>query len=172
MEALLPLIITFGLMWALLIRPQQRRVREHQQLVSTLAAGDEVITTGGIVGTIVSVVDDIVTLEVAPGMSIRVLRSAVQSRIAGFGEDPTDDDAYENADDGFVDDGGLDDEDLFDEGQFDAEPVAEPPSSEVPEADVSYIPPPPPPPEPPSSGPPSSGPPSSGPPPPTTGEKT
>lgn len=168
MEALLPLIITFGLMWALLIRPQQRRVREHQELVSTLAAGDEVITSGGIVGTIVSVVDDIVTLEVAPDTSIRVLRSAVQSRIAGFGEDPTDADAYDDGDDdGFVDQGGLDDEDLFDEGQFDAEPVAEPPSSEVPEADVSYIPPPPPSPTPPT--PPPSDPPAT---PPTSGEKT
>ena len=87
MEALLPLIITFGLMWALLIRPQQRRVRDHQQLVATLGAGDEVITTGGIVGTIVSVVDDIVTLEVAPGMSIRLLRSAVQSRIAAYADE-------------------------------------------------------------------------------------
>ncbi len=86
MEALLPLIITFGLMWALLIRPQQRRVRQHQELVSTLAVGDEVITTGGIVGTIVSVVDDIVTLEVASGTSIRMLRSAVQTRIAGYGD--------------------------------------------------------------------------------------
>lgn len=87
MEALLPLIITFGLMWALLIRPQQRRVREHQQLVTTLSVGDEVITTGGIVGTIVAAVDDIVTLEVAPGTSIRLLRSAVQTRIASEPDD-------------------------------------------------------------------------------------
>jgi preprotein translocase subunit YajC len=91
MEALLPLIITFGLMWALLIRPQQRRVRQHQELVSTLAAGDEVITTGGIVGTIVAVVDDIVTLEVAPGTSIRLLRSAVQSRISPFADEVVED---------------------------------------------------------------------------------
>ncbi len=102
MEALLPLIITFGLMWALLIRPQQRRVREHQQLVATVSAGDEVITTGGIVGTIVSVVDDIVTLEVAPGMSIRLLRSAIQSRIAPYSEPDEvfdDDDMSEFEDD-------------------------------------------------------------------------
>ncbi len=88
MEALLPLIITFGLMWALLIRPQQRRVRQHQELVSTLAVGDEVITNGGICGTIVAVVDEIVTLEVAPGTSIRLLRSAVQTRIAATYDEP------------------------------------------------------------------------------------
>ncbi|HEX7277717.1 MAG TPA: preprotein translocase subunit YajC [Acidimicrobiales bacterium] len=100
MEALLPLIITFGLMWALLIRPQQRRVRQHQELVATLAVGDEVITTGGMVGTIVSVVDDIVTLEVASGTSIRLLRSAVQTRIAGFGEPDMEsfEEAYEAED--------------------------------------------------------------------------
>lgn len=97
MEALLPLVLTFGLMWALLIRPQQRRVRQHQELVSTLAAGDEVITSGGIVGTIESVVDDIVTLEIAPGTSIRLLRSAVQTRIAAFGEEPDLADEYDEA---------------------------------------------------------------------------
>jgi len=152
MEALLPLIITFGLMWALLIRPQQRRVRQHQELVATLAAGDEVITTGGIVGSIAAVVDDIVTLEVAPGTSIRVLRSAVQSRIAPF--------ATEDADE---DDASEDDDELFDEGQFEAEPAAEDPTPETPsigdEPEISYIPPPtspppatPPPPNPPSTG--------------------
>ena len=136
MEALLPLIITFGLMWALLIRPQQRRVRQHQELVATLSAGDEVITTGGIVGTIASVVDDIVTLEVAPDTSIRVLRSAVQSRISPYA-DPDDEP-------GDV----IDDDELFDESQFDAEPVAEPeppappPQPPPSEPDISYIPPP------------------------------
>ncbi len=156
MEALLPLIITFGLMWALLIRPQQRRVREHQQLVSTLSAGDEVITTGGIVGTIVTVVDDIVTLEVAPDTSIRMLRSAVQTRISPTADDTDADDPYADADG------------LFDEDQFDAEPVAEPPAPpDVTETDISYIPPPP---APPSTTPtPPTTPPSN---PPPTGEKT
>jgi len=141
MEALLPLIITFGLMWALLIRPQQRRVRQHQELVASVSTGDEVITTGGIVGTIASVVDDIVTLEVAPGTSIRLLRSAIQTRISPYADDVPGDDE-------------LDDDELFDEGQFDAEPVAEPLVAEplvaeplvaeppVAEPDVSYIPPP------------------------------
>ncbi|MEA2972595.1 MAG: preprotein translocase subunit YajC [Actinomycetota bacterium] len=149
MEALLPLIVTFGLMWALLIRPQQRRVRDHQQLVATLGAGDEVITTGGIVGTIVSVVDDIVTLEVAPGMSIRLLRSAVQSRIAA---DADIDEAYE------ADDEVYDDDDMaeFEDDVLDPELPAPPPAPPAPpaaaapstptEVDAEYIPPPQPPP--------------------------
>jgi len=154
MEALLPLIITFGLMWALLIRPQQRRVRDHQQLVATLSAGDEVITSGGIVGTIVSVVDDIVTLEVAPGMSIRLLRSAVQSRIAAY----ADDDA---SDDDASDDDAYDDVDMaeFEDDVLEPEPPPPPPAPPAPpaaaptppptastEVDAEYIPPPPAPP--------------------------
>jgi preprotein translocase subunit YajC len=146
MEALLPLIITFGLMWALLIRPQQRRVRQHQELVATLSAGDEVITTGGIVGTIVSVVDDIVTLEVAPGTSIRLLRSAVQTRIAAFPDEVVDD---EVADDEVADDEALDDDmDEFEDDLLASEPERPPtppapPTPPTPEPDVSYIPPPP-----------------------------
>ena len=144
MEALLPLIITFGLMWALLIRPQQRRVRDHQQLVATLGAGDEVITSGGIVGTIVSVVDDIVTLEVAPGMSIRLLRSAVQSRIAASDDDPDNDG-----------DDDYDDVDMaeFEDDVLEPEPPPPPPAAPTPpptastpptptEVDAEYIPPP------------------------------
>lgn len=150
MEALLPLIVTFGLMWALLIRPQQRRVRDHQQLVATLGAGDEVITTGGIVGTIVSVVDDIVTLEVAPGMSIRLLRSAVQSRIAADAD--ADDEAYEADDEVYDDDDMAEFEDDVLEPELPAPPPAPPapPAAAAPstptEVDAEYIPPPPAPP--------------------------
>ncbi len=141
MEALLPLIITFGLMWALLIRPQQRRVRQHQELVATVAAGDEVITTGGIVGTIVSVVDDIVTLEVAPGTSIRLLRSAIQSRIAAFPDEVPE----EFDDDDAADDMHDDDMDEFEDDLLapEPEPTRPAPAAAAPEPDISYIPPPP-----------------------------
>ena len=162
MEALLPLIITFGLMWALLIRPQQRRVRQHQELVATLATGDEVITTGGIVGTISHVVDDIITLDVAPDTSIRVLRSAIQTRIAAF-PDEVAPDTYDDDDDATYDDDvdidGVPDDagELFDdEPPADDTPVAEappappaepaaPPAAPAPAAEetISYIPPPP-----------------------------
>jgi preprotein translocase subunit YajC len=93
MEALFPLIITFGLMWVLLIRPQQRRVRQHQNVVATLEEGDEVVTTGGVIGTVAEINEDVLTLAVAPGVSIRVLRSAVQNRIGGLDEiDPDEPD--------------------------------------------------------------------------------
>jgi preprotein translocase subunit YajC len=63
--------------WFLLIRPQRRRQQHHRAMVSELSADDEVITVGGVFGTIRSVADDHVVLEVAPGTEIRVAKQAV-----------------------------------------------------------------------------------------------
>jgi preprotein translocase subunit YajC len=93
MGPLLALLITFGLMWVLLILPQQRRMREHQAVVASLRAGDEVVTAGGVYGTITSVDEDTLAVEVAPGVVLRVLRSAVTQRIA-----PDDSAAEDEAD--------------------------------------------------------------------------
>ena len=68
-------------MYLLVIRPQQRRVRDHASFVSSLHYGDDVVTAGGIFGTITSLGDDIVSLEVAPGVSLKVLRSSVTRKI-------------------------------------------------------------------------------------------
>jgi len=94
MGPLLALLITFGLMWVLLILPQQRRMRQHQAVVASLRAGDEVVTAGGVYGTITSVDEETLAVEVAPGVVLRVLRSAVSQRIAPLEEtdDDTDDD--------------------------------------------------------------------------------
>ncbi|MGH9190227.1 MAG: preprotein translocase subunit YajC [Acidimicrobiales bacterium] len=88
MEALLPLVFAFGVMWLLMIRPQQRRLRQHQALVAALQPGDEVVTGGGLCGTVVSVDDDVLQIEIAPGVSVRVLRSAVSQRIGPADEEP------------------------------------------------------------------------------------
>jgi preprotein translocase subunit YajC len=82
MGPLLALLITFGLMWVLLILPQQRRMKAHQAVVASLQVGDEVVTAGGVYGTITSVDEDTLAVEVAPGVVLRVLRSAVSQRIA------------------------------------------------------------------------------------------
>jgi preprotein translocase subunit YajC len=66
-----------GVFWFLLIRPQRRRQQEHRALVSALSADDEVITAGGVFGTVRSIADDHVVLEVAPGTEIRVAKQAV-----------------------------------------------------------------------------------------------
>jgi len=91
MGPLLALLITFGLMWVLLILPQQRRMKQHQAIVASLQPGDEVVTAGGVYGTITSVDEDTLAVEVAPGVVLRILRSAVSQRIAPYEEVDEDD---------------------------------------------------------------------------------
>jgi preprotein translocase subunit YajC len=64
-------------MWLLLIRPQQRRLREHQRLVASLEVGADILTQGGLYGTITAIDGDVADLEVAPGVVIRVAKASV-----------------------------------------------------------------------------------------------
>jgi preprotein translocase subunit YajC len=73
----LPIILLFAAMYFLLIRPQSKRRREAQQLQSRLAPGDEVQTVGGLFGTVVSIDDDAITIEAAPGVNLRYTRGAI-----------------------------------------------------------------------------------------------
>jgi preprotein translocase subunit YajC len=98
MGPLLALLITFGLMWVLLILPQQRRMKAHQAVVASLEVGDEVLTAGGLYGTITSVDEETLAVEVAPGVVLRVLRSAVTSRIGPDSTDVDDDDVVDTED--------------------------------------------------------------------------
>lgn len=85
-------------MWVLLILPQQRRVRQHQAVVATLEVGDEVVTAGGVYGVITSVDEETLGVEVAPGIVLRVLRTAVSQRVAppdAADEEPVADTARE-----------------------------------------------------------------------------
>ena len=74
-----PLILIFVVFWFLLIRPQQKKAKEHRAMVGALAKGDEVVTNGGLLGRITAVGDAFVTVEVAEGMEVRVQRSAVSN---------------------------------------------------------------------------------------------
>lgn len=109
MEAILPLIAMFGLMWLLLIRPQQRRVRQHQAVVAAIQAGDEVITAGGIHGTVTEVEDDTVLIEISPDVVVRVLTGAISQRLTPPEELDTEEE-LDSADDEDADDAN-DDED-------------------------------------------------------------
>ena len=86
MAQLLFLLVTFGLMWFVLVRPQQQRVRRQQELVASLQVGDEVITAGGMIGRIVGLDEDEARIEVAPGTEVRFVRLAVNARV---GDDAT-----------------------------------------------------------------------------------
>jgi len=74
---LLPLVLIFVVFYFLLIRPQTKRAKEHREMVGKLAAGDEIVTTGGILGRISQVQDQFITLEVASGVAITVQRFQV-----------------------------------------------------------------------------------------------
>jgi preprotein translocase subunit YajC len=79
--SLVPLILVFLIMYFLLIRPQQKKLKEHQSLVSALRRGDQVVTAGGIVGRVTKVKDNEneVEVEIAPGINVRVVRSTITS---------------------------------------------------------------------------------------------
>jgi preprotein translocase subunit YajC len=84
-DALAPLWLIFmlGAFYMLLIRPQRRQVAAHRALMSSLSIGDEVMTMGGIFGRIRSLETDVVDLEVAPGTSLRVARTAISRKVEG-----------------------------------------------------------------------------------------
>lgn len=71
------IILLFAVMYFMMIRPQQKRRREAEQMQAALAPGDEVVTIGGLYGTVTGVDDESVMLEVAPGVETRYVRAAV-----------------------------------------------------------------------------------------------
>jgi preprotein translocase subunit YajC len=83
------IIVAFVVLWLLVVRPQRRRQMQQQNLVSDLRVGDEVLTAGGIYGTISRLDDDQVTVEIAPKTEVRVARRA----IAGVTREPEADEA-------------------------------------------------------------------------------
>ena len=94
----IPLVLILGVFWFLIIRPQQKKQKEHVSMVDSLRKGDKVITNGGIFGTIVKVGDDRITLEIASKVQIQIERQQVarmDKKIAESKEDSDDDDAEE-----------------------------------------------------------------------------
>jgi len=71
------MVALFAIMNFLMIRPQTKRAKEHRELVSKLAKGDEVITNGGIAGRVADIGDSFITLEVADNVRIKLQRSAI-----------------------------------------------------------------------------------------------
>ncbi|HZD26170.1 MAG TPA: preprotein translocase subunit YajC [Alphaproteobacteria bacterium] len=74
----LPLILIFVVFWFFLIRPQQKRMKEHRELVSSLRRGDQVVTGGGLIGKVTKVIDDnTLQVELAENVRVRVVRSTI-----------------------------------------------------------------------------------------------
>ena len=79
----LPLVLVFIIFYFLLIRPQQKKSKEHQQMLGKLKKNDEVMTSGGIYGKVTALTDSIVTLEVAPNVRVRVNRPQISAVLTG-----------------------------------------------------------------------------------------
>ena len=78
-----PLILIFAIMYFLLIRPQQKKVKEHKAMVEALRRGDQVITQGGIIGKVSKVKEDgELEVEIAEGVKVRVIRATVAQVIS------------------------------------------------------------------------------------------
>ncbi|WP_375230817.1 preprotein translocase subunit YajC [Roseobacter sp. S98] len=78
-----PLILIFAIMYFLLIRPQQKKVKEHQAMVAALRRGDQVVTQGGIVGKVAKVKEDgELEIEIAEGVKVRVIQHTIASVVS------------------------------------------------------------------------------------------
>jgi preprotein translocase subunit YajC len=76
--SLLPFVLIFVIMYFLILRPQQKRVKQHQEMVKNIRRGDTVVTSGGLVGKVTKVIDDDqIEIEIADGVRIRQVRQMV-----------------------------------------------------------------------------------------------
>lgn len=80
-QLLIMMGLMFAIMWFLVINPQRKQLKQQRDLISSLKKGDEVVTQGGILGRIHSIEDKVMTVEVASGVRIRVLKSSVQGKV-------------------------------------------------------------------------------------------
>ena len=84
---LVPMLAIFLIFWLLLIRPQQRKQREQEQMLKSIEKGDDVVTTGGLHGKVVGLTDDTLTLEIAAvkgeKVRVKVSRARIESRAKG-----------------------------------------------------------------------------------------
>ncbi len=74
----IPLILIFGIMYLLLIRPQQKKMKEHKAMIEALRRGDQIVTQGGIIGKVTKVKDDgEIEVEIADGVRVRVVKATI-----------------------------------------------------------------------------------------------
>ncbi len=84
MGPLVPLILIFGIFYFLVIRPQQKKQKLHEQFLKDLKRGDMVVTNAGIIGTVKTLSDRFVTVEVDEGVTLKILRSAIAENAASL----------------------------------------------------------------------------------------
>jgi preprotein translocase subunit YajC len=85
-----PLLLIFVIFWFLLIRPQQRRMKQHQAMIGAVKKNDTAVTTGGLIGKVTKVDEAEVELEIAQGVRVRVIKTML-SDVRPFGSKPAND---------------------------------------------------------------------------------
>jgi preprotein translocase subunit YajC len=105
------IILALGAMWLIVIRPQRRKQKLQKSMQSELAVGDEVLTAGGVFGTVTEIGDDEIRVEIAPKIEVRLARGAIAAQLTEHEPD----------------DATADPEDASDESALDAESDAEKP---------------------------------------------
>jgi preprotein translocase subunit YajC len=86
LEGIFMLLAMFAIFYFLLIRPQQKRAKQHKEMIEALKSGDQVVTAGGIHGKVVAVQDKLVTLEIATGVRVKVNRISIAGTSTGLDE--------------------------------------------------------------------------------------
>ena len=94
MNLIILIVLVVAFVWFTVLRPQRRRQAEQEDLFATLRVGDEIVTAGGVYGTIRALRDDVLEVEIAPGTTVRVARRAVAGKI-----EPEDEEELEEAED-------------------------------------------------------------------------
>ena len=80
---IIPFVLIFAIMWLLLIRPQQKKMKEHRAMVDNLRRGDQVVTAGGIVGKVAKVKEDgEIEVEIAEGVKVRIVRQTITAVVS------------------------------------------------------------------------------------------
>jgi preprotein translocase subunit YajC len=88
--SMMPIALMFIVLYFLLIRPQQKRTRDHEAMIETLKRNDEIVTSGGLYGRVQSIADKVLVVEIAPNVRVRVDRAQVASVVRGGKPDDKD----------------------------------------------------------------------------------
>ncbi|MBN1850609.1 MAG: preprotein translocase subunit YajC [Deltaproteobacteria bacterium] len=89
-SAFIPLILMFAIFYFLLIRPQQKKAKQHRQMISSLKKGDRVVSSGGLHGVITGITDEVVTMEIAPKVRVKVSRGSIAGAVQKEAVQPAD----------------------------------------------------------------------------------
>jgi preprotein translocase subunit YajC len=86
--SILPLVLMFGIFYLLLIRPQQKKAKQHREMLGNIRKGDQIITGGGIYGKVTGVNDNVLVVEIAPQVRVKVSRGNVSGVVTAGGQAP------------------------------------------------------------------------------------